>query len=401
MNSSTEKIESNFGKLLYERLFKNKEGLIAFLILAVVILIVFPMTLSSFRLNLTGKYLCYAFAAVGLVMCWGNAGILCLGQGLFFGAGGYCMAMFLKLEASDPESTAIQSTPGIPDFMDWNQVTELPWFWHPFKSLPLTIALIITLPALLAFILSVFYFKGRVSGVVFAILTQSMVACLWYFIVGNQGYFGGINGITDLKTVKGWDIRTEDAHYILYYLCCFLLLLCILVSRYILSTRLGRVLIAQRDKEMRVRFSGYNITSFRIFIFCFAAVVSSIGGAMFTLQVGFMSPNLIGIVPSIDMVIFTAVGGRESLLGAVYGALAVNAAKTAFSEAYAAQWLFFYGATFIVIVLYLPKGLAGIYSDHIKSWIDKFVQKSKSSDPPASGEKEISPDMDKEEKSAQ
>ena len=400
MNSSTEKSESNFGKLLYERLFKNKEGLIAFLILAVLILVVFPMTLSSFRLNLTGKYLCYAFAAVGLVMCWGNAGILCLGQGLFFGAGGYCMAMFLKLEASDPESTAIQSTPGIPDFMDWNQVTELPWFWHPFKSLPLTIALIITLPALLAFILSVFYFKGRVSGVVFAILTQSMVACLWYFIVGNQGYFGGINGITDLKTLKGWDIRTEDAHYILYYLCCVLLLLCILVSRYILSTRLGRVLIAQRDKEMRVRFSGYNITSFRIFIFCFAAVVSSIGGAMFTLQVGFMSPNLIGIVPSIDMVIFTAVGGRESLLGAVYGALAVNAAKTAFSEAYAAQWLFFYGATFIVIVLYLPKGLAGIYSDHVKSWIDKFVQKSKSSDSLALGEDKISPNIDKEENSA-
>lgn len=400
MNSSTEKSESNFGKLLYERLFKNKEGLIAFLILAVLILVVFPMTLSSFRLNLTGKYLCYAFAAVGLVMCWGNAGILCLGQGLFFGAGGYCMAMFLKLEASDPESTAIQSTPGIPDFMDWNQVTELPWFWHPFKSLPLTIALIITLPALLAFILSVFYFKGRVSGVVFAILTQSMVACLWYFIVGNQGYFGGINGITDLKTLKGWDIRTEDAHYILYYLCCVLLLLCILVSRYILSTRLGRVLIAQRDKEMRVRFSGYNITSFRIFIFCFAAVVSSIGGAMFTLQVGFMSPNLIGIVPSIDMVIFTAVGGRESLLGAVYGALAVNAAKTAFSEAYAAQWLFFYGATFIVIVLYLPKGLAGIYSDHVKSWIDKFVQKSKSSDSLELGEDTISPNIDKEENSA-
>lgn len=378
MNNTNSQENSSIGKLLYERLFKNKEGLIAFVILAVVILIILPSSLSAFRLNLAGKYLCYAFAAVGLVMCWGNAGILCLGQGLFFGAGGYCMAMFLKLEASDPESTAIQSTPGIPDFMDWNQVTEIPWFWHPFKSLPLTIALIIVLPAVLAFILSVFYFKGRVSGVVFAILTQSMVACLWYFIVGNQGYFGGINGITDLKTILGWDIRTESAHYILYYLCSILLLLCILASRYILSTRLGRVLIAQRDKEMRVRFSGYNITSFRIFIFCFAAVISAIGGAMFTLQVGFMSPNLIGVVPSIDMVIFTAVGGRESLFGAVYGALAVNAAKTAFSEAYAAQWLFFYGATFIVIVLYLPKGLAGIYQDHIKKLIYKFAQRTKS-----------------------
>ena len=388
MDTISNQEESSFGKLIYERLFKNKEGLIAFIILAVVLLIILPSYLSAFRLNLAGKYLCYAFAAVGLVMCWGNAGILCLGQGLFFGAGGYCMAMFLKLEASDPESTAIQSTPGIPDFMDWNQVTEIPWFWHPFKSLPLTVALIITLPAVLAFILSVFYFKGRVTGVVFAILTQSMVACLWYFIVGNQGYFGGINGITDLKTLKGWDIRTESAHYTLYYLCSILLLICILVSRYILSTRLGRVLIAQRDKEMRVRFSGYNITSFRIFIFCFAAVVSAIGGAMFTLQVGFMSPNLIGVVPSIDMVIFTAVGGRESLLGAVYGALAVNAAKTAFSEAYAAQWLFFYGATFIVIVLYLPKGLAGIYEDHIKKLLGKFTQNSKTEKTILSTEKE-------------
>ena len=391
MNTLSNHTDSSFGKLLYERLFKNKEGVIAFILLAVVLLLVFPLCLNTFRLNLTGKYLCYAFVAIGLVMCWGNAGILSLGQGMFFGAGGYCMAMFLKLEASDPESTAIQSTPGIPDFMDWNQVTELPWFWFPFKSFPLTIALIFILPAVLAFLLSVFYFKGRVTGVVFAILTQSMVACLWYFIVGNQGFFGGINGITDLRTLNGWDIRTESAQKMLYYLCAFLLLICILVSRYVLSTRLGRVLLAQRDKEMRVRFSGYNLTSFRIFIFCFAAVLSAIGGAMFTLQVGFMSPNLIGIQPSIDMVIFTAVGGRESLLGAVYGALAVNAAKTAFSEAYPTLWMFLYGATFIIIVLYLPKGLAGLYDDHIKKWIFKLKAKSDSGTTPPSEdlEKEV------------
>ncbi|RPG83485.1 MAG: urea ABC transporter permease subunit UrtC [Coraliomargarita sp. TMED73] len=391
MNTLSNHTDSSFGKLLYERLFKNKEGVIAFILLAVVLLLVFPLCLNTFRLNLTGKYLCYAFVAIGLVMCWGNAGILSLGQGMFFGAGGYCMAMFLKLEASDPESTAIQSTPGIPDFMDWNQVTELPWFWFPFKSFPLTIALIFILPAVLAFLLSVFYFKGRVTGVVFAILTQSMVACLWYFIVGNQGFFGGINGITDLRTLNGWDIRTESAQKTLYYVCSILLLFCILVSRYVLSTRLGRVLLAQRDKEMRVRFSGYNLTLFRIFIFCFAAVLSAIGGAMFTLQVGFMSPNLVGIQPSIDMVIFTAVGGRESLLGAVYGALAVNAAKTAFSEAYPTLWMFLYGATFIIIVLYLPKGLAGLYDDHIKKWIFKLKPKSDSGTTPPSEdlEKEV------------
>ncbi|MEO0796815.1 MAG: urea ABC transporter permease subunit UrtC [Verrucomicrobiota bacterium] len=364
--------ELSIGQLIYQRLFKDKEGMFGFIILAALLLVVLPIGLSDFRLNLTGKYLCYAFVAIGLVMCWGHGGILTLGQGIFFGIGGYCMAMFLKLEASDPESTAIQTTPGIPDFMDWNQVTELPWFWYPFKSFPLTIALILILPAIAAFIMSVFYFRGRVTGVVFAILTQSMVACLWYFIVGNQGYFGGINGITDLRTLMGWDIREVGAQKALYFACVILLLFCILICRYILSTRLGRVLMAQRDKETRVRFTGYNITAFKVFVFCLAAVVSSIGGAMFTLQVGFMSPNLIGVQPSIDMVIFTAVGGRLSLFGAVYGALLVNTAKTAFSEAYPAVWMFLYGATFIVIVLFLPKGLAGIYEDHIKKWWKKW-----------------------------
>ncbi len=383
MNAIKKYTDSSFSKLIYGRLFTTKEGLIGFIILSIVLLVVLPMGLSTFRLNLAGKYLCYGFVALGLVMCWGKAGILSLGQGMFFGAGGYCMAMFLKLEASDVESTAIQTTPGIPDFMDWNQITELPWFWYPFKSLPLTILLIMLVPALLAFVMSIFYFKGRVTGVVFAILTQSMVACMWYFIVGNQGYFGGINGITDLKTLNGWDIRDESSQRTLYFVCSFLLLGCVLISRYILATRLGRVLVAQRDKEARVRFSGYNITAFKVFIFCFAAVLSAIGGAMFTLQVGFMSPNLVGITPSIDMVIFTAVGGRESLFGAVYGALAVNAAKTAFSEAYPTLWMFLYGAAFIVIVLFLPKGLAGLYQDNIKVWFMKIMNKLRSKPEPS------------------
>lgn len=375
MNSLKDYTDPSFSKLLYKRLFADKEALIGFLLLAALLLLVLPLCLSPFRLGLAGRYLCYGFVAIGLVMCWGKAGILSLGQGMFFGAGGYCMAMFLKLEASDPESTAIQTTPGIPDFMDWNQVTELPWFWLPFKSFPLTLLLILVVPLVLAFVMSFFYFKGRVTGVVFAILTQSMVACMWYFIVGNQGYFGGINGITDLKTLNGWDIRVDSSQMILYFICCLLLLGCLLVSRYVLSSRLGRVLVAQRDMENRVRFSGYNITSFKVFVFCFAAVISSIGGALFTLQVGFMSPNLIGVVPSIDMVIFAAVGGRESLLGAVYGALAVSYAKTIFSEAYPNLWMFFYGAVFIGIVLFLPKGLAGLYHDNIKVWVKNRIGK--------------------------
>ncbi|MGJ8676200.1 MAG: urea ABC transporter permease subunit UrtC [Akkermansiaceae bacterium] len=358
----------------------GKSGVISMLILIAIFMVILPLALDTFRLNLVGKYLCFAFTAIGLVLCWGHAGILSLGQGAFFGIGGYCMAMFLKLEASDPETTSIQTTPGIPDFMDWNQITELPWFWYPFESFPLTLVLIVVLPAIFAYVFSIFYFKNRVTGVVFAILTQSMVAALWYYIVGKQGYFGGINGMTDLRTLNGWDIRSDSAQGILYFINFILLIAVILCGKYLLSSRLGRVLSAQRDKEERVRFSGYNLTGFRVFIFCVSAVISSIGGAMFTLQVGFMSPNLIGVVPSIDMVIFAAVGGRLSLYGAVYGAVLVSAAKTFFSESYPNLWIFFYGTLFIMIVLLLPKGLAGFYEDHFKVWMAKLKKKEKSDD---------------------
>ena len=358
--------------------FRDKKFVWGLVIMAALLLIVCPVLMTTFRLNLMGKYLCYAFVAMGLVMCWGYGGILSLGQGLFFGIGGYCMAMFLKLEASDPESTAIQTTPGIPDFMDWNQVTELPLFWYPFKSFGLTVALILILPILVSVLFSFFYFRGRVTGVVFAILTQSAVACAWYFIVGNQGYFGGINGITDLRTLHGWDIRTESAQTMLYAATVILLGMSLVGCRYVLNSRLGRVLIAQRDQEERVRFSGYNITGFRVFVFALAAVISSIGGALFTLQVGFMSPNLIGVIPSIDMIIFTAVGGRHSLFGAIFGAIAVNSARTTFSETYPDLWVFLYGLTFILIVLYLPKGLAGIYEDKLKPVWEKMRSKRSS-----------------------
>src|SRR5262245_48097287 len=197
---------------------------IGFLLVALVILIVLPATLDTFRLNLVGKYLTYAFVAVGLVLCWGYTGILSLGQGVFFGLGGYCMAAFLKLEASSVANTKIQSTPGIPDFMDWIQITELPFFWLPFKSLPLALIAVIIVPSILAFILGIAMFKRRVGGVYFAIITQALAAVMTILIIGRQGYTGGINGITDLRTLLGWDIRTDSAKYILYFVCCFLLL---------------------------------------------------------------------------------------------------------------------------------------------------------------------------------
>ncbi|MEZ5582197.1 MAG: urea ABC transporter permease subunit UrtC [Candidatus Competibacteraceae bacterium] len=346
------------------RFFDGQEWL-GLAILITLLIVVLPLSVDIFRLNLVGKYLTYAFVAIGLVLCWGLGGILSLGQGVFFGLGGYCMAMYLKLEASTPEATSIQSTPGIPDFMDWNQITELPFFWEPFYSLSFTLVAIFLVPGVFAFIIGTAMFKRRVGGVYFAIITQAIAAILTILIIGQQGYTGGVNGITDLRTLKGWDIRTNEAKYVLYFVNAGLLIGCLLIAQYVRKSKFGRILVALRDKEDRVRFSGYDVANFKIFVFCLAAMLSAIGGAMFTLQVGFMSPSFVGIVPSIEMVIFCAVGGRLSLFGAVYGTLLVNWAKTTFSELFPELWLFGLGALFIAVVLVFPNGIAGLYRSYI------------------------------------
>lgn len=339
---------------------------LALALTALLIFVVFPLTLSGFRLNLVGKYLTYAFPAVGLVLCWGQGGILSLGQGVFFGLGGYAMAMFLKLEASDMASTAIQSTPGIPDFMDWNQLTELPLFWVPFQFLPFALIAIVLVPGLLAWLLGAALFKRRVGGVYFAIITQALASILSVLIIGQQGYTGGVNGITDLKTLLGWDIRTDSAKVVLYYVNGALLFGVVLLCRSIVRSKLGRVIVAMREKEDRVMFTGYDVANLRTFVFVLAAMISGIGGAMFTLLVGFMSPSFVGIVPSIEMVIAAAVGGRHSLLGAIYGSLVVNYGKTFFSEHFPELWLLLLGGLFILIVMAFPNGLAGLEPQRLR-----------------------------------
>ncbi len=359
---------------LKSMLSRNRE-LTGYAVLALLIVVILPLTLDIFRLNLVGKYLTYAFVAIGLVMCWGYGGILSLGQGVFFGLGGYCMAMFLKLEASDPISTKIQSTPGIPDFMDWNQLTALPLFWEPFRSLPLALIAVFLVPAVLAFLLGGALFKRRVGGVYFAIITQAVALILTILIIGQQGMTGGVNGITDLKTLLGWDLRSNSAKYILYFVNAALLFGAMLLCRWILKTKFGLLLLAMRDKEDRVRFSGYDVANLKVFVFVLAAMLSALGGAMFALQVGFMSPSFVGIVPSIEMVIFAAVGGRMSLIGAVYGSLIVNYGKSVFSEYFPELWLFLIAALFLSVVMLFPNGLAGIWKDQgerIVGWVKRL-----------------------------
>ena len=265
-------------------------------------------------------------------------------------------------------STKIQSTPGIPDFMDWNQLTALPLWWKPFEHLPFALFAVVAVPTLLAFVIGYAMFKRRVGGVYFAIITQAVALILTVLIIGQQGYTGGVNGMTDLKTLLGWDIRTDGAKYVLYYVCALMLLGTIVLCAWIQRSKLGTLLLAMRDKEDRVRFSGYDVAMFKVFVFCLAAALSGIGGALFTLQVGFMSPSFVGIVPSIEMVIFAAVGGRMSLVGAVYGALLVNFGKTYFSESFPDLWLFLMAALFIGVTMAFPEGLAGVWTQKVLPW---------------------------------
>jgi urea transport system permease protein len=342
------------------------------LLLAVLMLVVMPLLLDTFRLGLMAKYLSLAFCAVGIVLIWGYGGILSLGQGAFFGLGSYMMAMFLKLEASavsDSSTSALSAffgQAGLPDFMSWNSVESLPWWWEPFHHIWFTLPAILLIPPLVAFVLAYANFRRRVGEVYFSIITLALSAIMAIVIIGQQGYTGGINGITDFKTFMGWNFDPDGAKLTLYYVTAVLLLLCVLAGRFILRSRLGKVLVAIRDREDRVRFSGYDPAVFKAFIFAVAALFSSIGGALFTMQVGLASPSLVGIVPSIEMVIYAAVGGRLSVIGAVYGTVLVSYGKTFFSENFVHYWLYLIGSLFIFVVMFLPGGLASLL-DRLRS----------------------------------
>jgi urea transport system permease protein len=330
----------------------------------IALLVLVPLVLSEFRLNLLAKYLCFAFPAVGIVLIWGYGGILSLGQGMFFGLGSYMMAMYLKLESttSDSSAQALSEFFGssLPDFMVWNSVEKLPWWWEPFHYWWFTIPAIIILPALIAFVLAYLNFRKRVGGVYFSIITLALAAIMSIVIIGQQGVTGGINGITDFKTFFGVSFEAPGMRTRLYYLSVVFLVAALIVGKFVISSRLGKILVAIRDREDRVRFSGYDPAMFKGFIFALAAVISSVGGALFTLQVGLASPSLVGIVPSIEMVIYAAVGGRLSLIGAVYGAILVGAGKTFFSENFVEYWLYFIGGLFLLVVIFLPEGLASL-----------------------------------------
>jgi len=270
------------------------------------------------------------------------------------------MAMFMKLEATNADPAAAVFGPAVPDFMSWNRIESLPWWWEPFNSAWFALPAALLIPTVIAFVLAYANFRKRVGGVYFSIVTLALASIMSILIIGQQGYTGGVNGITNMATFNGMSVQSDTAVWVMYYITAVLLLLAVVTGMFILRSRLGKVLVAIRDSEDRIRFSGYDPALFKGFIFAVAAFFSALGGAMFTLQVGFASPSLAGIVPSIEMVIYAAVGGRLSLVGAVYGALLVGSAKSYFSETFPSFWLYFLGALFILVTMFMPKGLAGL-----------------------------------------
>lgn len=331
----------------------DKAGLVPVIALALLLFVIFPIFLGSYWLNLLSKYLVFGIVGVGIVLAWGYGGILSLGQGLFFGIGGYLMAMYLKLEAS---------APNLPDFMVWSSTEVLPWWWKPYHSLTVTLISIAIMPTVFAFVFAYAVFRKRVGGVYFAIVTLALALTLTVMLVGQQGYTGGANGITDFKTLAGMSIISDRAKQVLYFVQVVILFVVMGIGTAIVKSRLGKILIAIRDKEDRVRFSGYDTALFKAFIFTVSAFFSAIGGALYSLQVGLITPTLVGVVASIEMIIFVAVGGRLSIVGAVFGALLIGWSKTVISESFPTIWLFFLGGLFIVITMFLPSGLAGLFS---------------------------------------
>ena len=325
---------------------------------ALLVLVVLPAVLDPFRLNLMSKYMAFAFVAIGIVLTWGYGGVLSLGQGIFFGLGGYMMAMFLKLEASGAE---------LPDFMVWSSVEALPVWWLPFRHLGWTILGIVVLPAAGAYLFSYAIFRKRVSGVYFSIVTLALALTLTVVVIGQQGDTGGANGITDFRTLLGWDITSDASKRWLYFIEAGALVLTMLASLWIVRSRFGKILIAIRDREDRVRFSGYNTAHMKAFVFGVAALLSAIGGAFYSLQVGLIGPGVIGVVASVEMVIYAAVGGRLSVPGAVVGALLIGFLKSYLSETFPQSWLYCLGTLFIVVVWAMPNGLAGLFGQ--MSWL--------------------------------
>jgi len=335
---------------------------LAFAIIVLPILNIFIPEESVFHVPdyifpLLGKYLCYAIVALAVDLIWGYTGILSLGHGVFFSMGGYAMGMYL-MRSIGKEGVYKSDLPDFMVFLDWK---ELPWYWYGFDYFSFALLVILLLPGLFAFIFGYFAFRSRIKGVYFAIITQAMTYALMLLFFRNDTGFGGNNGLTDFKRILGYSLQNPSTKIVLFVITAFVLFLSYLLSKYIVKSKLGRILTAIRDVESRVMFSGYNTLHYKLFIWTISAFLCGIAGALYVPQVGIINPSEMQPANSIEMAIWVAVGGRGTLGGALFGAGIVNVAKSWFTVAAPDYWLYFLGLLFIMVTLFLPKGFIGIF----------------------------------------
>ena len=316
-----------------------------------------PLHVSNFVITLGGKLMCYAIVAVAMDLVWGYAGILSLGHGLFFALGGYAFGMYLMREIGTDGSYG--ST--LPDFMVFLDWKDLPWYWQGTDSFLWAVALVLAVPALVAYVFGYFAFRSRIKGVYFAIITQALTFASMLLFFRNETGFGGNNGFTDFRRLLGFDITSPEMRAALFALSALTLTLTLLVGRYLVTSKFGRVLAAIRDAESRVMFIGYNPLHYKLFVWTLSAMLCAIAGALYVPQVGIINPSEMSPANSIEIAIWVAVGGRGTLVGPVIGAALVNLSKSYFTVAFPEYWLFFLGALFVMVTLWMPEGVVGLW----------------------------------------
>ncbi|MFD3592679.1 urea ABC transporter permease subunit UrtC [Nocardia sp. NPDC058640] len=344
------------------RAYPRATPLAGFAVAAILLFAVAPAVLSDFRLNLLAKFLCFAIVAAGIGLAWGRGGMLTLGQGVFFGIGAYIMAMHMQL------ADAARLGNDVPEFMEISGISELPTFWQPFSSAPVAILGILVLPALVAAVLGYGVFKRRVRGAYFAILSQALAAALAILLTGQQA-IGGFTGLSDFRAFFGFKLSDPANRQMLFFITAGALLVVVALIRQLNRSRYGELLVAVRDAEERVRFLGYDPANIKIVAYVVAAFLAGIAGALFTPIVGIISPADIGVIPSIAFLIGVAIGGRTTLLGPILGAIGVAWAQTSLSEQFPSGWTYMQGILFIVVVGFIPAGLAGLWP-MVKGWLD-------------------------------
>jgi urea transport system permease protein len=313
--------------------------------------------LSAFGITLLGKYLCYGMLALALDLIWGYCGILSLGHAAFFALGGYAMGMYLMRQIG---RRGVYGDPVLPDFMVFLNYKSLPWFWHGFNHFPLALAMVALVPGLLALVFGWFAFRSRVTGVYLSIITQALTYALMLAFFRNDMGLGGNNGFTDFKEILGFDLHSDRTRVVLLVITAGAVAATYEACRRIVESRAGRVVLAIRDAESRTRFLGYSVESYKLWLFVFSAVVAGIAGALYVPQVGIINPSEFSPINSIEAVIWVAVGGRGTLYGAIAGAVLVNYAKTWLTGAFPEVWLYALGALFVLVTLFLPRGIIGL-----------------------------------------